>query len=339
MIKILAIGDPHSKKSNQNEIRELAVRASGEITSKKPKAVVILGDLANDHEKIYLSALNGIVYFLETICKAAAAIGSKVYYIIGNHDCCNNQHFLEDSHAFNAFKGWSNLIVVDRVIRLQSPDGPITMCPYVPPGRFVEALDTIGRDKWTESMVIFCHQEFKGAQFGYVHSQIGYDWEKDMPMVVSGHIHGYQAIGENVLYVGAPYDISFGDEGDKTISLLSFEAGKLVLHERIDLKLPRKITLHMTIEEAKAFEPEEGSNTRLYITGTTQEFAKFKKTEHFLDLTKKVKIIPQITDPVKTARNVGRKGYLDILREACCKENALVIEMLGEVMSDETNPK
>ena len=339
MIEILAIGDPHSKRSNQGEIKECAFKSAEEIVEIKPKAVVILGDLANDHEKLYLSALNGIVYFLDTVCKAAASVGAKVYYIVGNHDAQNNQIFLEDTHAFNAFKNWPNLIVVDKVIRLQSPDGPITMCPYVPPERFVEALDTIGREKWMESMVIFCHQELKGAHFGSVCTQNGYEWTKDLPMVVSGHIHQYQSLGNNVLYVGAPYDINFGDEGEKGLSLLTFENGKLLQHRRIGIGMRRKLTFHMNIGEAMAYVPFETDIVRLYITGTTQEFVKFKKTEHFLNLTKKVKVIPQITDPVKITRNVGRKGYLDILQEECRKENGLVIEMLGEVLSDENSPK
>ena len=335
MIKILAIGDPHSKRSNQEEIKECAKRAGEAILKTKPKAVVILGDLANDHEKLYLTALNGIVFFLDLICKVSSSVGAKVYYIVGNHDAANNQLFLTDEHVFNAFKNWPNLVVVDRVITLHSSDGLITMCPYVPPGRLVEALDAYEPNKWRTSMVIFCHQEFKGTQIGRDLSQVGDDWSLDMPMVVSGHIHDYTQLKPNILYVGAPYDIIFGDSGDKGISLLTFDNGLLVGQQRIDLGLPRKITLNLTVKEALQYKADGASNVRMNITGTTQEFAKFKTTEQYEELSKKVKIIPQITDPIKTAKNTKRKGYIDLLLEETKKENEFVKLALDEITRPE----
>jgi DNA repair exonuclease SbcCD nuclease subunit len=335
MIKIMAIGDPHSKRNNQSEITECGNKISENIKTHKPKAVVILGDLANDHEKVYLTALNGIIKFMSKVCDAASEVGARVYYIIGNHDAATNQIFLDDSHAFNAFKKWQNLVIIDKPLRLKSDDGYITMCPYVPPGRFVEALDTIGREKWMESMVIFCHQEFDGAVFNGISSKNGDKWGVLLPLVISGHIHGFHTPQNNLIYVGAPYDINFGDgsDGEKTISLFSFENGAVVDHERINLGLLRKIDINLTISEAYEYVPSGKLNIRMHITGTTQEFAKFKASEKFQELLKVAKIVPHLTDPVKTFKNVNRKGYLDILVEECKKENEFVQQVLHEIFS------
>jgi DNA repair exonuclease SbcCD nuclease subunit len=333
MLKILAIGDPHSKKNNQNEIEKCADLCAEKVLSEKPKAVVILGDLANDHERLYLSALNGIVYFFDKICIAANIVEAKVYYIVGNHDYINNAQFLTDSHAFNAFKKWQNLVIIDKPMRLKSSDGYITMCPYVPVGRFVEALDTIGRDKWTESTVIFCHQEFKNATDGFFVSKNGDEWNYDN-MVISGHIHTAGKLQDNVFYVGSPYDITFGDEGTKGIYLVELESNKVSDIKYIDIGMPRKMSINVTIEEAKQYQPDDLNKVRMYISGTTQEFNEFKKTEHYIFLAEKVKIIPQITDPVKIVRNIKRRSYLDVLAEECEKENSMVKEMLKEVLNE-----
>lgn len=331
MIKLLSIGDLHSKKNNQSVLLECAKRICNKIKEHKPKAITILGDLANDHEKLYVVALNGIVSVLDLICETATSVGAKVYYIVGNHDATTNQIFLTPDHSFNAFKKWPNLIVVDKPIRFKSSDGYITMCPYVPPGRFVEALDTLGRDKWMESMVIFCHQEFAGVKMGAIESSCGDNWGIMLPLVVSGHIHTYHQHRDNILYVGAPYDINFGDEGEKGVHVLEFENGALVGHLMDNLGMPRKQTIKLTINEAMEYQVPENHQIRAYISGTTQEFTKFKKTEKFEKLSALIKIIPQITDPAKVIRNVSRKGYLDILKEECLKENAFVRLIFDEI--------
>lgn len=330
MISILAIGDLHSKRSNQDDLAECADKIVDLIASRSPKAIVILGDLANDHEKVYVTALSGAVKFLKLINDAAVAIGAKLYYIVGNHDAENNQIYLEDTHSFNAFKQWPNITIIDKPLRVKSPDGYITMCPYVPAGRFIEALDTIGRDKWMESSVIFCHQEFLGAAMGAITSKVGDKWPADCPQIVSGHIHTYSRLAYNCLYVGAPMYHTFADEGMKSVSILSLENGAMD-EERIDLHMPAKLSVHVTVAEALVYKIPLNARIRMYISGTTQEFAKFKKNKVYAELMQLVKIIPEITDSAKIAKNVQRKGYVDILRDDCEKENHRVKEAFVEV--------
>lgn len=326
-LEVMVIGDLHSKRSNQDELIVCAERISGHVLVNKPKAVVILGDLANDHEKVYLPALNGMSAALAVINQSAVQIGAKVYYVLGNHDAETNQIFLSDSHVMNVFKHWPNIVIVDRVLRVKSAEGYITFCPYVPAGRFVEALDTIGRDNWLESKIIFCHQEFMGATIGGWTTKHGDEWPPEWPQVVSGHIHAYSRISDNLLYIGAPMYHTFADDGEKTISLLNLSEGS-VTETRIDLGMTKKITKHLTIAEAKTFVVPENANVRLYISGTTQEFAKFKKTDVYSVLCKSTKVIPQITDPVKLSKNESRRGYLDLLTDSCNKENEHVKDAL-----------
>jgi hypothetical protein len=95
--------------------------------------------------------------------------------------------------------------------------------------------------------------------------------------------------------------------------------------------MPAKITVHLTVVEASSFVVPENAHLRLYISGTTQELSKFKKSKKYDELMHAAKIIPQITDPVKVAKNVHRKGYLDILKSDCDKENKHVKDAFDEI--------
>lgn len=337
-LKILTIGDPHSKRSNQPEIKECGDKIAQKIKETEPNAVVILGDLADNHDRVYISSLHGTVYFIEAICTAAASLlkPAKVYYIIGNHDYETNQCFLTENHTFNAFKKWQNFIVIDTVLRLKTQLGSVVMCPYTPPGRFVEALDTIGRDKWTDAMAIFCHQEFLGSKLnGLIASKVGDKWETTNPLVISGHIHNYNRLQTNIIFVGAPMYHTFGEdlEASRTISLFDFQSASECEETRFDLGLPKKLTIDLSIAEAQNYNPPENSHVRLNLTGTTQEHNQFKQTEKFAQLSQVVKIIPQITDKIVIPKNFKRLGYIEILTQDCAKEDKLVQEALQEVLS------
>jgi hypothetical protein len=335
MISILVIGDAHSKISNQKNLRDCADRIENVISETKPNAIISLGDLGNDHGKVYLSALNGMVYYFDKITKAAAGVSAKTYHLLGNHECEHNQVFLEDNHILHVFKKWPNLTIVDRPIRTKSPDGFIVLCPYVPPGRFIDALDTIGREKWQESMVIFAHQEFVNADFGNNFSKVGDEWPIDHPIVVSGHIHKYGKPQPNVHYVGAPFHHTFADDTDRSISLLTFDGGVFTTEKRIDLGLPKKITVTLSIQEAKEYEIPTNAHVRVYLRCSSEDYAKFQKTKHYKELSELTKVIPEITDKVVVKSFAQRKSYLEILAEQCSNENNYVKKALEDIINED----
>ncbi len=51
------------------------------------------------------------------------------------------------------------------------------MVPYVPPGRFVEALNIIDNEWWKNVNCIFAHQEFYGCKMGAIESIEGDKWD------------------------------------------------------------------------------------------------------------------------------------------------------------------
>jgi hypothetical protein len=182
-------------------------------------------------------------------------------------------------------------------------------------------------------MAVFCHQEFRGVQMGPRPSTEGDIWPSEAPLAVSGHIHEHQWLQPNILYVGSPYQTTFGEEDAKTVSLLEFSPDNPPKHTRIDLGMPNRLTLTLTIEAAKILVCPENTMIRAYVEGTTEELAAFKKTPRYKELTKLVKLIPKPSDPVSIRRNATGRGFMDLLKESVASESEPVQKAFEEVQS------
>jgi hypothetical protein len=274
----IVIGDPHFKVSNVKETDQMSAAIVKTILERNPDFIVVLGDVLDRHETIHVSPLSRATDFLSKLKDIA-----PTYVLIGNHDLKNNRQFLSDEHPFVSLKEWNNITIVDTTTKVTIKEKDFTFVPYVPPGRFVEALDKV--ENWKSSECIFAHQEFKGAKMGAIVSEEGDDWPLDFPKVVSGHIHDYHEPQNNLLYTGTPIQHSFGDRHDKTISYFIFNEERY--HERIDLKLPKKQIVKVTCEQVSAFVPRSNCELKIIITGTSSEIKTIMKHPN-IDVWKKL---------------------------------------------------
>ena len=170
--------------------------------------------------------------------------------------------------------------------------------PYVPNGKFMDALKTSCFDPDINS-IIFCHQEFQGCLINKVISTNGDVWN-NKSLIISGHIHQYHHVNDNIIYVGSAIQANFGEEDEKTISIFSFDniddnidnIYSKMIEERIKLNLTRKITIHLNIEQLQQWKCPENRDIRLVITGTLPEIKALSKSLLMKDLEKKkIKIV------------------------------------------------
>nr|QBK90817.1 MAG: DNA repair exonuclease [Pithovirus LCPAC201] len=139
-----------------------------------------------------------------------------------------------------------------------------------------EEIEEIVRDYsnrwWWKSSIIFAHQEFKGAKMGAIVSEMGDEWPINGPLIISGHIHDYQKVQENVWYTGTPIQHGFGDTAGKTISFMSWSnPDQGWEEERIDLGLIKRKTVRMGILDLIIWTPPEGFLLKVIISGTPGE--------------------------------------------------------------------
>lgn len=253
-MSILAIGDPHFKLSNTERTDEMVEKILKVIDRECPSLLVIMGDTLHDHEKGHSNPLKRAIDFLHRVSSKV-----KTFLLIGNHDLCSNAEFLTDNHFFNACKYWGDrLTVVDKVIRWEN----YLFVPYVPPGRFREAL---GDENLTDIKYIFAHQQFSGA-VDRGHTLDG-DSIEGLPPIISGHIHVHQR-KKNLLYVGSPIQHDVDDESRKTISLIG---DTLDSEMRIDLGVKSVFNVSIDYSQLDTYVPPEGVIVRVTINGTNEE--------------------------------------------------------------------
>lgn len=238
-MKYLCIGDPHIKIDNIDQIDRLEAHIialmNGEL-AREEVTIVVLGDVLHHHERLHTLALNRALRFIQNLSEY-----SPVFVLVGNHDYIQNDQFLSENHWMNSIKSWPRVTVVDK---FTFDSSNCVFLPYVPPGRFFEALDTGA--EWRGAKLIFAHQEFCGAQMrGHV-STCGDEWNKDLPRVISGHIHTRQILDSGVLYVGSPVPGN-AQSGDFSLTLADSESAPHTWRQ-FPLLFPRAKSVTMQID-------------------------------------------------------------------------------------------
>ncbi len=285
-MKILFIGDPHIRVENFVAIDRLVEVVQNQCSD--VNLIVVAGDVLHYHERLHTLALNKAIDFLTSLGKLA-----RVVCLVGNHDMINNQQFLSHNHWMHHYKDKiPNVDIVECPLSYEMEGARFVCVPYVFPGRFVEALEStqchVG-DKfhWSESDIIFAHQEFKGCRMGAIVSDDGDEWNPEWPQVISGHIHDYQKPQSNVFYPGTPMQHSFGDKGGNIVLRVDINDGN-VHFEEIVTDVEKKKTIYTSVEDvASAFaalNTESDTQIKFAIKGTAEEFKVFKDSKEYKDL-------------------------------------------------------
>lgn len=292
-LSVLFIGDVHFQIGNLEVCRLFSEKMVHLASLKQPDLIIVGGDILHTHERVHILPLNLAYSFIQKLSEI-----SMTYVLVGNHDYISNQEFLSENHWMNGMKTWKNVVIVDTVHIIDVEGVKLVMTPYIPVGRFVEALDTAG-DKWREADCIFAHQEFYGCKMGAIVSEIGDKWDGEYPHVVSGHIHSKQRPQENIYYSGSAIQHAFGESEDNTVALLTFfkDGNSRQRHkyglEELNLDMPIKKILYADIDKLDSFDYEKHTAVRadglrnsikLTLYGDDVEFRAIKKTRQYKNI-------------------------------------------------------
>jgi hypothetical protein len=272
VVRILALGDQHVKVSEIEETDLMFQEVYRIIDEVKPDLTAMMGDINDTHERIHMNVLSRSTKFASTVNDKS----NSTAFLIGNHDRENNSDFLTEEHSFNALKKWPKMHVVDKPLRLTIKGQDFVFVPYVAPGKFKEALDTLENKDLSNITAIFAHQEFKGCTMGAIKSTQGDVWDEKLPPVISGHIHTYERLQSNIYYVGSARQVGFGDKSAKSISEFIFD-GHEVKEIRHYLKCKTKHIIHLDVKQAETYEPPKDSIIKLIVSGSAAELHVFKK--------------------------------------------------------------
>lgn len=323
-VSCLVIGDPHFKEDNILESDQFTEKTLSLVSRNSYHFAVLLGDILHTHDKIHVVPFTRAINFIEQLSRLV-----KVFLLIGNHDMSCNSAFLPDEHPFVGLKNWSNVVVVNKGWIEEIGGLTFTFVPYTYPGRFEEALRIIYHryekdyDKdLVKTRAIFAHQEFSGAKMGAKISTQGDPWSLDNPLVISGHIHDYDHLQENIFYVGTPFQHAFGDKSDKTLSHFIFNENGYE-HDRISLDMNKREIIYLDATQVDEYFPVFDRLIKIVIRGTPPEL-KILSHNSKIEEWKKAGI-KVVYKPYKDTRNnsTDKKGLLaqkqkpfnDFLRE------------------------
>jgi DNA repair exonuclease SbcCD nuclease subunit len=308
MSKILAIGDPHFKVDNTDESTMFIDNLKRWIDEHLHELckIIVLGDILHTHEKIHTVALNNAVEFF----KMLTSFGIPVYALVGNHDATSNTIFLTNNHWLNTLKGWDNLTIVDYPIKISynySNTSDIVLCPYVPDGRFVEALNHV--NSWKDALIVFGHQLINGAKMGMIVATDVEEWKEEYPYLISGHIHDKQQIRVNAYYTGSSMQHSFGESGDKSLCLISV-SDRNVTFEEVYLTIRKKKILYADVTnlEETLEKMKEEVEYKIVLSGEESDFKALKnsslykeamKCDNLKNITFKSKINKELTKDIE----------------------------------------
>jgi hypothetical protein len=352
MVLALVIGDLHFKTDNRKYTDLLAEKILSLVKDKKFDFCVLLGDILDKHEKIHPIPR---FHSCELIVKLSELL--PTYVLIGNHDRRSNNDYQSIYHPFTHMN-YPNLTIVDHAQSHIINNLLFTFVPYVPNGMFRSALNSITSElKWKDSVAIFAHQEFIGAQMGAIKSITGDPWYKKYPPVFSGHIHDQQDLKDiNVQYVGMPYKLTYGESESKALMFINFELNIdntksrcKYTTERHYLNLPLKQLIRVTYDElddlfsdTNLISTFDFSDLKIVISCTIAEFKSLDKNRTLISWRKKgAKIehraytIPTNTDSIemKPGTKVSYVGFAEILYRSI-KDDAKLISAYKKYIGD-----
>lgn len=334
--RFLFIGDVHIKTDNRDDIQLLLTEILHHVadSSESYDAMVLGGDVMHYHERLFTTALNSALHFIQTLSTLM-----PVYVLVGNHDYINNSQFLTDHHWMNVLKTWKNVQVIDRPLQ----EDQVMWMPYVPPGRFVEALETLTK-RWNYAEVIFAHQEFRGCKMGAVVSTEGDEWDDEYPLVISGHIHDYQTVGKKIIYPGTPIQHAFGDSTVRRLCTVEVDAqGARVGY--IDLNVPKKHILTCAwneVDDQKWDRFAATDKVKLKVEATPEQFTLFRSTATYkslLDRGVKVHLLPvssassTSSTSSTTSHSPAAHQFLDVMNQRVAQDEEWVQKLWASMLS------
>lgn len=328
-LSFLVIGDPHLKIGAMQRTQIMIQQIELQIRALKPDVIVCLGDVLDRFANIRQETLSQATDFFRLLQQYA-----PVYIIVGNHDRPHNAVFMTTEHPFNAVKYWSDsphkVHIIDTTYKCSIQSMEFVFVPYVPNGRFVEALEHV--QDWRNADLIFAHQDFMHAKYGSMVSTNGDVWMDEYPAVISGHIHDYQEIGSNIIYPGSPIQHAFDESPIKSLMMVSCTKESLQYH-RVVLDVPIYWVHRMNIKDVAAYTPPElprYSDMKIVLQGSSSEIKAMSKIKKIKEWQKMgIKIQPVVIGSERPAPSAvlaqrDSKSFMDLLREHLAERKDLL---------------
>jgi DNA repair exonuclease SbcCD ATPase subunit/DNA repair exonuclease SbcCD nuclease subunit len=229
------------------------------LEEERPDLLIVAGDLWNN-KSVTENDLGDYVH--RTFLSWKENLVDEIILLLGNHDVALLSAKI---HSLSQFQSYCTVITEARVYR------DLAFSPWRPTLPEIEA-DLISLSG-SGAETLIGHWTVKGAASGSVLMPTGVDPEfpalRKFKRVLLGDIHLSQKLGKNILYLGSPSQINFGEENN--VNFVWLLDTKKDFLRAIPTSFPRFKTVS-TIEEAERYRGE-GYFVRIKA-GSREEMAK-----------------------------------------------------------------
>lgn len=212
------------------------------VKDEKCDYVAFLGDWNENRSALNVATLN----YSYKGAKKLNDLGLPVYFVVGNHDLYHRHS--REVHSVVPFNEFSNFILIENPTLVEEIDGKVLFVPYLFHEEYEKLAEHLKVPFWAG------HFEFKGFEVtGYgMKMPTGPD-PKDYhgpDHIVSGHFHKRQA-DENVIYIGNCFPMDFGDAGDTSRGMMTYEHTKkeMLFHDWDECPKYVKVTLSSLLDQ------------------------------------------------------------------------------------------
>lgn len=205
----LAIADLHLSEKARDAYRFAAMeRIAALVEQYKVDELLVLGDLTESKDYHPASLVNDVVDIMYSFSCLA-----NVYINRGNHDYTET-----DTPFFHFLRRFKRIQWINSVKLIELTIGRSLFLPHTRDWENEWPKTSLKSQDW-----IFAHNTFEGAETEHGKRLSGIPASALLKgaRVVSGDIHKPQTLDSGITYVGAPYQVDFGDDFDPRVLLLT----------------------------------------------------------------------------------------------------------------------
>lgn len=222
----------------------------------------------------------------------------QIHVMVGNHDLDNKN---SEGHSLYFLKTLPNVKIYDQPTTIKMGEDLWGIIPYMPSKE--EFKKQISFMQTNDIKRLLIHQGILGAHMGdYVvdESSVSPEEFSGFEIVLSGHYHRAQKVGENIHYFGSPFTVNFGEANEeKFIWVVEQIQNKIYLKPELTgarRHFQFECTKDTIAQATRLNWPPAGSLIKVVVKGT-KEFVKSTTLEYFKTIypgAASISIVPEI---------------------------------------------
>lgn len=291
--------------------------------------IAFLGDWNENRSALNIQTLN----YSYRGAKRLDELGLPIFFVVGNHDLYHRH--TREVHSVIPFNEFKNFILIEEPMIVEMIEGRALFAPYLFHDEYPNLKKHLDIPWWAG------HFEFRGYEvtgYGMLMPTGPDPSEYQGPnYIVSGHFHKRQARPEsNVVYIGNAFPMDFGDAGDTSRGMMTYDHVKdeMLFNDWAECPKYIKTTLTDILDGTATLHPDARVKCIVDVPISFEESTALRQS--FADKFKLREFTLEESSDIREALS-GTEMKIDWDDTKLAGVDELVEQMLREISSDHIN--